>query len=287
MQVTMVVFFGVFFMLVPFLLHKDSTHSAGSTILMFIVPLLGASLPYLFFQKAPRVVFDPEFITARYVTGTKTRNWSSVTDIFLSRKEGFLGQSLEATVVVFDNREKLILWQDLYRNLTQMRGFLAQKAAGKIRDAVPDIKEKNLAVITRRRYAGNAYTSFNTLLIVGMIVFFIIAMKHPKAESILFIPAGFVLLLFFGVGTQMNYFVIDNGFLIVRNHYFPWKNKRIDLRQIKEVDVETPNKRSTGLRVLSSDFSSRLYGAGTLRSNNWTELLNDLKLIGIPVRNDG
>ena len=62
--------------------------------------------------------------------------------------------------------------------------------------AVPDIKERNMAAITGRRYAGNAYASFNALMIVGMVVFFIISLKPVKLESILFIPAGFLLIFF-------------------------------------------------------------------------------------------
>ena len=91
---------------------------------------------------------------------------------------------------------------------------------------------------------------------------------------------------FFGMGTQMNYFLIDNGYLIIKNHYFAWLNRKVSLQDVVEVDIEQPNKRSTGLRIITRDFKSKLYGAGSLRDRNWEELLNDLKLIDIPVRDD-
>jgi hypothetical protein len=229
---------------------------------------------------------DPECITAKYITGRKIHSWASVSDVFLSKKESYLGQYVEASVVVFNDQDKLVLWQDMYRNAAQMRSFIFEKAAGKIHDAIPEVKKIDLHAVTRRRYSGNVYTSFNTLLIIGIAVSFSIFLKPLKLTPILLFPVGFLLFLFFMMGTQMNYFLIDDGYLIVKNHYFLWKNRKISLADIEEVDIETPNKRSTGLRIMLRNFNSRLYGAGSLRNKHWDELLNDFKLIGIPARDD-
>jgi hypothetical protein len=84
----------------------------------------------------------------------------------------------------------------------------------------------------------------------------------------------------------MNYFLIDDGYVIIKNHYFPWQFIKFSLNDIESVDIETPYRRSTGLRILFRNFKSKIYGAGTLRDHNWKDLLNDLKLIGIPARDD-
>jgi hypothetical protein len=84
----------------------------------------------------------------------------------------------------------------------------------------------------------------------------------------------------------MNYFIIDNDSFIIKNHYFPWKRKIFSLNDILEMDIEQPNKRSKSLRILTKDYQSKLYGAGSLRQKNWDELRQDLKDIGIPVRSD-
>jgi hypothetical protein len=286
LQLVLAVGFGIFFIVIPFIVFRNGAHPLRFKYLIFLVPLMGIFLLYSFFGRNPRVVFDSEFITAKYLFGTKVYSWAAIKDVFLSRKETYLGQYLEATVIVFGSQEKLILLQDMYRNLASMRSLIFQKAREKVRDVVPDIKEKDLLAVTRRRYSGNAYTSFNTLLIAGIAVMFIILINPLKPGPILFFPVGFILLLVLGFGTQMHYFLIDDGCLIIKNHYFPWKNKKISLQDIEEVDIETPNKRSTGLRVMSKDFNSELFGAGTLRNINREELLKDFKLIGIPVRDD-
>lgn len=286
LQLALAAGFGIFFIVIPFVVFGNEAHPIRFKYLILLVPLMGIFLLYSFFGRNARVVFDPEFITAKYLFGTKVYSWAAIKDVFLSRKEAYLGQYLEATVIVFVNQEKLILFHDIYRNLAAMRGLIFQKAREKIRDIVPEIKEKNLLSVTRKRYSGNAYTSFNTLLIAGIGVMFLVLIDPLKPGPRLFFPVGFILMLILGFGTQMHYFFIDDGYLIIKNHYFPWKNKKISLRDIAEVDIETPNKRSTGLRVMSKDFNSELFGAGTLRNINWEELLKDFKLIGIPARDD-
>jgi hypothetical protein len=87
-------------------------------------------------------------------------------------------------------------------------------------------------------------------------------------------------------GIQMNYFLIDNGSLFIKNHYFPWFYKQIKLTDIAEVNIETPYRRSTSLKIVTRDFKSEIYGGGSLRDINWNELLTDLKTIGIPTRDD-
>jgi hypothetical protein len=274
------------FMAMPFIILYD-IRTPKHTYILIIFPVLSIYLFFSTFQKSPRILFDDEFLTAKYLFNEKIYSWSSIADIYLSRKENNMLQRMEATSIIFDNGEKLNIWQNVYSNCEEMRSYISKKSFGKIRDPRPNIISKNLQAITRKRYSGNIFTSFNTLLVVGMAIFMGISIKGKvKYEGLLIIPVGFILLLFFGVGTQMNYFLIDEGYLFIKNHFFPWINKQIRLEDIVEVDIETPYKRSTGLRIITKDFNSKMYGAGSLRDKNWEDLLSDLKLIGIPARDD-
>jgi hypothetical protein len=279
-----IVFFCLLFFIMPFIILNDGK-SGRHEYLVIIFPILSLFLFYSYSRSSPRIVLDDEFLTAKYLFYSKTYDWSAIKDIYLSKKENYMMQNMEATSILFDNGDKLNIWQDVYGNCEQLRSFISQKASEKIRDPSPNIIANNLRSITRRRYSGNVYTSYNTILIVGMAIFFGISIKF-KFDFILLIPICFILIFFFGLGTQMNYFLIDEGCLFIRNHYFPWINKKVRLEDIVEVDIETPNKRSTGLRIITKDFNSKLYGAGSLRSKTWKELLSDLRLIGIPSRDD-
>ncbi len=286
-QLIIIIIFCLLFMGMPFIiLNNGRTFEHKYFVIIF--PILSLFLFYSTFQKSPRILFDDEFITARYLFSEKIYDWSSISGHgYLSRKENYMLQAMEATSIIFDNGDKLSIWQDVYSNCEEMRSYISNKSSTKIRDPRPNIVSSNLQSITRRRYSGNVYTSFNTLLVIGMAIFMWISIKgKAKSEILLLIPIGFIILLFFGVGTQMNYFLIDERCLFIKNHYFPWINKQVRLEDIVEVDIETPNKRSTGLRIITKDFKSKIYGAGSLRSRNWDELLGDLKLIGIPARDD-
>ncbi len=290
-QLVAVIFSFLFFTTIPVFLYL--TTPQNNIVMLVIIGMFawGLYFPYIYLKRSPRIILDSNFISVNYPFGSETYDWTSVQDVFLSNKEIFsvlfMGQSLEATTIVFTNGDKLVLWENMYRNLGEMRDFISQNSVGKIRDPVPDISPKNLHSVTRRRYSGNVYTSLNTLTILGAALFFAFQLRNNlKLDSILLIPVSLIFALFILLGTQMNYFIIDEGYLIIKNHYFPWVNKKINLSDIEGLDIETPYRRSSGLRVISKNFRSKLYGAGTLRTENWEALKKDIKFIGIPVRDD-
>ncbi len=287
LQLLLVVIFSIFFTLFPFVLLHNSRDGMQNKWMLSLFPVLGIFLFYASFRKAPRVILDENFITIRKLGSTKTLDWSDVQEVFLSKKEYYMGQSMEATVIIFNNGDKLILWDHMYSNGAEMRNFINSKAGPKEMDPPPTITEKSIYSVNRRIYAGNAFTSLNTLLITGMAIYFFFVIKgSPNNGSRIFIPVGLIALFYFLLGTQMNYFLIDDGYVIIKNHYFPWQSIKFSLNDIESVDIETPYRRSTGLRILFKNFKSKIYGAGTLRDHNWKDLLNDLKLIGIPARDD-
>jgi len=246
--------------------------------------------PYILFQKCPRVKFDDEFISGKNLFSSFTEDWLSVEEVQLSAKESFtflfiFSQQLEATTISFNNGEKLILWEDMYQNLSDIREFLVRKVPRKIKDAETKLSESKIRHIGRRRYAGNPYTSFNTLLILGCSLWvFYGLIRSTHASSMFWLPIAMTLLFYLFFGTQMNYFIIDGDNFIIRNHYFFWKNKIIKLSDIREVTTETPYRRSRSLRILSGIYDSKLFGAGSLRDRNWDDLLKDLKSIGVAVK---
>jgi hypothetical protein len=253
---------------------------------------VGIYFPFAFYRRSPRIIFDDEFITVKGLFGTKTYDWISTKSVRLSSKETFtvffiLGQQLEATTISFENGDEIFLWADMYSNLSELITFISAKVPDKILDQKVKIDNAQVKFIDTKVYKGNPYTSFNSLLILGMIIFFFV-MLHPKPgePALLLLPFGFVFILFIGFGTQMNYFIIENGELIIKNHYFFWKKKVYHLKEIREMVIETPQKRSDSLRIITNEFNSKLFGAGSLRNINWRELVDDITAIGIPIRAD-
>lgn len=84
----------------------------------------------------------------------------------------------------------------------------------------------------------------------------------------------------------MHYFGVSEHYLIIRNHTLPWINRCFYLPNVKEVVFEQEGKRPYILRVITQDFKSKLYPAGTLRNTHWLNLKCELEKNNIPVRNE-
>lgn len=74
LQLILTVIFCILFISIPFIVfnNDDSGPKVALKFLSLLSPLPGIFLLYSIFQKSPRVVFDPEFIEAKYLTGSKT-----------------------------------------------------------------------------------------------------------------------------------------------------------------------------------------------------------------------
>ncbi|MEO8712723.1 MAG: hypothetical protein ABI405_11395 [Parafilimonas sp.] len=244
----------------------------------------------LYYKKCPVFIFNDDSIISKSFFKTKIYYWNELNDVNLSCKDTgvLLGASkYEATTLKFENGDKIILWNDTYSNLSEIRQYIFEKAKEKIKDIPPEIKNISLQILGRKIYKGSGIINLNTILIVGSFFYCFIyvgyqLIEKPSLFGVFILPAFF----FIGFGFQMNYFIIENDQFIIKNHYFPWRTISFSLNDILEMDIEQPNKRSTSVRILTKDFQSKLYGAGSLRQKNWDELRQDLKYIGIPIRND-
>jgi hypothetical protein len=277
---------GAFLICLPFFKMHSVTLDTKHIFFMFLTLAMGIFFIYSFFQNNPFIILDDEFITVRRITAVSVYAWSDIKDVVLSKKEIFFSQEMEATVIDFNNDENLIIFNDMYSNAAEMRVMIAKMTGMKEEDPSP-VAQKSLIAVNRRRYAGNVYTSFNTLIFAGFSIFLFVMLRDIQDWKIaVLLPGVLSVLIYLAAGFQMNYFLIDDGCLIIRNHFYLWRHIKINLADIDRIDIETPGRTSSGLRILTKSLQSKLYGAGSLRNSNWKSLLDDLKLIGIPTRDD-
>ena len=84
----------------------------------------------------------------------------------------------------------------------------------------------------------------------------------------------------------MHYFKVSDKYFVVKNHNFFWKTKAYLLSDIDEVVFETQGKMPNCLRVITKNFKSKMYPAGTLRNKTWLQLKDKLEQYHIKVRNE-
>lgn len=141
---------------------------------------------------------------------------------------------------------------------------------------------------TGQKFAGNPFTCFYTLflfvLMAGLLIIDVVVSSNRNTAPVLLIVFP---ILYFILGIQMNYFVIDNESknLLVRNHYFFWLKKNWAIQDIISARVERRYYlTSKMLRLTMKDSEHWRYPAGSLRKKHWEALITRLVLLGIKIR---
>jgi hypothetical protein len=138
-------------------------------------------------------------------------------------------------------------------------------------------------------YKGSPIFSFRGILMWGLILPIILLPLYSKRDVNI---KGLLLLIPFCLGWfllnswMMHYFEISKNFFIVKNHYFFWKKDIYSIPDIKEIVFESQPKQANKLRIITKDFKTKFYLAGSLNDKTWLEMKKDLESKKIIVRNE-
>ncbi|CAN5483740.1 hypothetical protein BH11BAC5_BH11BAC5_52000 [soil metagenome] len=267
--------------------------SVAAMTMAFFIFFYAILVIYNFIKNAPVVVFTSVSIVFKHPFKTTEYFWESVHSITLCKKENYTylkigGTNMECLSLTFHEAGKIILWDHVYSNLAEIRCYLNDKVKQKISDAEPSLKDSTLMYAEKKVYGRNPLFSFSALSILIMFIIFSVSFlskaSHSNFSVVAFLfPAA---LYFCAIGTQMNYFVVDQGSFIIKNYVFRWKNIRYPLKEINQFAFESQYRRSNTLRVITKDFKSKKYPADSLGDKQWRALYLDMTTISIPVRND-
>jgi len=302
--------FGLFGTLSIFKVIEDLEYGVPFTKTLFIVPLI--FFPFIFYTvyylltSFPVVTIDSIGIKLTTVFNSKSYYWSDIEEIELTGKQPhkflFISMPTEATTIKFKDGIVFYLWVDYYRNKSELRvildranKLLKQKTKTMISLDFDierkKITETDIQEIDGEEFNGNHILTFNGLLLYGwlaFIAFFAVKLTDVSFDS--FIPIivlTFVALTVPAISIfQMNYFVISDELLVVKNTIWFWRKEIYYLKDISEVVIETPHKRETSLRVITTDFRDKLYSAGSLRKKTWKRLIERFETAKIKVRNE-
>ena len=123
-------------------------------------------------------------------------------------------------------------------------------------------------------------------LVIGILGFSASSVAGPEHYGLFIFVVSYGLFWFVLHSWMMHYFRVSQNFLVVRNHLAFWKNKAYRFKEIKEIVFETRDKMPNCLRVITKDFRSKLYPAGTLRDKTWLLMKDKFESHGITVRNE-
>ena len=84
-------------------------------------------------------------------------------------------------------------------------------------------------------------------------------------------------------GFQLNYFIVSDTQLIIKNYLFFWHTRIFEKKDISSISFGRPNRSSLSLRVYIGDSPMKSYGAGSLSRKTWNGLKERLTRDGIPI----
>jgi hypothetical protein len=244
-----------------------------------------------YFKNTPRIKADES--TIRF-GANEVYQVSDITDIQLTGKVPFpmlLNFPMEGTALHFKDGTKKYFYDDLYSNVWELKSFLQQTVVNKktyevgVQEVNADIPDLTFMEV----FKGHPVFSFRGIIFWVVMGFFISIMffgRKPVDPRILVFFIGFSVFMFLLMSQSMNYFGLTSGYFVVKNHHLIWKTHLYKISDIKEIVFETHSKAPNSLRLITRDFKTKLYGAGTLHDKHWLELMDRLQEKGVVVRNE-
>ena len=258
--------------------------------------LLGIFSLFKYYRNTPIAKTDQYQIT---FNDTEAYSWGDLQSAELTGKQPFrylLSYKMEGMILRFKNGKEKYLFDDFYVNLGELKSFIQQVILDKQTtfSYQPEITEANENIPeTFVAYKGNQFISLRGIMLWSIYVIIIIMFTlRPGYLDNINVPKFFSFLGIFCFSWYyfhsllMNYFQLSEHYLFVKNHNLPWRKKLYRLDEIKEVAVETQGKMPNSLRVITKDFRSSVFPAGTLNDKTWLALKEKLNSKGISVRND-
>ena len=240
-----------------------------------------------YFRHTPNIKADESTIT---FGSNEVYQISDISDIQLSGKfplRILFDFPMEATALHFKDGSRKYIYDDLYANSWQLKSFLEQIVVYKkpYEVSVPDMIAEEPDLAYMEVFKGNPAFSFRGIILWGLIGFMLYLTffgGKPVDPKVTVFFIGLSIFLFLMISLSMNYFGLTSEYLIVKNHHFIWKKHFYKLSNIKEIVYETQPKATYALRLITRDFKTKKYAAGTLRAKHWLELMDKLQEKGKP-----
>lgn len=240
-------------------------------------------------RQAPLIVIDENFISFNGETYLLT----DIKKVDFTGKQKFpflfFNHPMEAATIYFHNNEKKIIYDDMYQNTWELKSCLKQVV--KRKRFVAAVKDTGIAKPHHEFYetfTDSQFLSVRGLSNLALVTFFLYMLIVKRLQAKWWIP--FIIFMIIPVlilhAWQTHYFQISSAYFVVRNQLLFWRKKHYSIDEIKEIVFETKAKMPNCLRVITNDFKSTLYPAGSLNNSTWRALEARLKQEGIKVRNE-
>lgn len=127
-------------------------------------------------------------------------------------------------------------------------------------------------------YTGNFILTSSGIILIGFFIFtcFMI-FECTSLGNTRYWASILIFILLFAIFTySMNYFILTNEKLIVKNPVWYWKHIEFDLNIIKDISIIQPFRSPISL-CIQTENEKQLIRASSLRDKTWKKLKRDLE----------
>lgn len=265
---------------------KADRHVLAYIFVYFILALI-IHMDYSYIKNASKLVLNTKGIKYK----GRFYDWDEFKKITLTGKSSiYLGYPAECATLFLNHSKPIEIFDDIYSNAAEMKYFIQEIAIAKKED-LAHLKIEKPVDYDREffiPYKGNPLLSFRGIVLWSFILFMLFfplfASKQMNWRTYPFLL--FISILFYWFNAwMMYYFEISKNYFRIRNHFF-WIKKTYHFADIHEIVFETLPKQPNKLRIITKDFESSVFLAGSLNDKTWLEMKKELESKNITVRNE-
>lgn len=228
--------------------------------------------------------------------------WGSIQKIDLFGHRKIMGRNQESILLELKNDHELVIPVHYYHNHGILRKVILQ-ATESISSGIPIQFNQHSNILSSNgfsyqftrtnasaKFSGNPILNSQGILMIILILgsgFIVLFTKDSPDFWPISIGCGSMVLFVYGtLGNQLHYFHLDHQSIFIRNHWWPWVEDRVEIQNIKEVIFEWPYRQSKSLRLITWDYETKVYPAGSLREKTWKNLERELIDLKVPTRKE-
>jgi len=207
---------------------------------------------------------------------------ASAKELLLTAKRNAFAfnSSLSCIKITFQDGQVLTIDDWNYANINTFKVLLNSLNN---QETTSNLTGKNFSINPPISYKGSFLWSYwGICFIIMQISMWVIWFSVPSNRSI-FAFICIPLAIYAYVLLQVNYFVLGDNEFIIKNYLFPWKKKVHLLSEILEISVDSNFRMADSITIISDDYKSKKYYAGTIRDHEWRRLKVKLTELEIPV----
>lgn len=197
---------------------------------------------------------------------------------------------MELVVIQLKDRRVIKLFYEHY-----VKGYRIQQYVKSYYDlqqapAFPDEKKISSEELYNESftvYKGNPLLSFRGICIWGFLIFFIVLTVKNGISSKSIVPTVIIYLIWYGFNAYFTFYIkVSAQYLVIKNYFIPFLEKKYRLSDIQEIAVETYPKWPNCLRVITNSFRYQVFPCGLLSDQEWKSFIAQIRKKEIKVRDE-